>query len=202
MPDDSPRGHDLPGTAPEPSADIADPAAVLKLKSAAGNLPRISLTTQAPRSCALIVQNVHLRLLRRFGRNKPNGRDACVPARREAPMVHGRTTSATLQLASVLDMRSRRIVGFALGERYDAELACDALTMAVAVRGGGLGHRLAGRLATAPSIATRAACSQVASRSHGRPRSATGTRERTGGSELGGQVLEMDSPPSANGIDV
>jgi putative transposase len=33
-------------------------------------------------------------------------------------------------------MGSRRIVGFALGEHHDAELAYDALAMAVAVRGG------------------------------------------------------------------
>ena len=41
-----------------------------------------------------------------------------------------------LQLDSVLDMGSRRIVGFALGEHHDAELAYGALAMAVAVRGG------------------------------------------------------------------
>jgi putative transposase len=33
-------------------------------------------------------------------------------------------------------MGSRRVVGFALGEHHDAELAYDALAMAVAVRGG------------------------------------------------------------------
>jgi putative transposase len=33
-------------------------------------------------------------------------------------------------------MCSRRIVGFALGEHHDAELAYGALVMAVAVRGG------------------------------------------------------------------
>ncbi len=41
-----------------------------------------------------------------------------------------------LQLAGVLDAASRRILGFALGEHHDAELACGALAMAVAVRGG------------------------------------------------------------------
>src|SRR5690349_19362324 len=46
------------------------------------------------------------------------------------------TDEGKLQLASVLDMGSRRIVGFALGEHHDAELACAALAMAVAVRGG------------------------------------------------------------------
>jgi len=33
-------------------------------------------------------------------------------------------------------MGSRRILGHALGEHHDAELACGALAMAVAVRGG------------------------------------------------------------------
>jgi putative transposase len=39
-------------------------------------------------------------------------------------------------LDTVLDVGSRRVVGFALSEHHDAELACAALQMAVAVRGG------------------------------------------------------------------
>jgi transposase InsO family protein len=46
------------------------------------------------------------------------------------------TGEGKLYLDSVLDMASRRIVGHALGEHHDAELACGALAMAVAVRGG------------------------------------------------------------------
>jgi putative transposase len=46
------------------------------------------------------------------------------------------TDEGKLHLASVLDMGSRRIVGFALSEHHDAELAHAALAMAVAVRGG------------------------------------------------------------------
>jgi putative transposase len=46
------------------------------------------------------------------------------------------TDEGKLFVDSVLDMGSRRIVGFALGEHHDAELAYAALTMAVAVRGG------------------------------------------------------------------
>jgi transposase InsO family protein len=46
------------------------------------------------------------------------------------------TDEGKLFLDSVLDMGSRRIVGFALGEHHDAELAYGAMTMAVAVRGG------------------------------------------------------------------
>jgi putative transposase len=46
------------------------------------------------------------------------------------------TDEGTLYLDSVLDMGSRRIVGFSLGEHHDADLAQAALQMAVAVRGG------------------------------------------------------------------
>ena len=46
------------------------------------------------------------------------------------------TDEGKLYLDSVLDMGSRRIVGFALGEHHDADLATCALQMAVAVRGG------------------------------------------------------------------
>jgi putative transposase len=46
------------------------------------------------------------------------------------------TAEGRLHLDSVLDMGSRRIIGFALGEHHDAQLACGAAAMAVAVRGG------------------------------------------------------------------
>jgi transposase InsO family protein len=46
------------------------------------------------------------------------------------------TDEGKLYLDSVLDMASRRIVGFALGGHHDADLATAALQMAVAVRGG------------------------------------------------------------------
>jgi len=46
------------------------------------------------------------------------------------------TNEGKLYLDSVLDMGSRRIVGFAVGEHHDADLAQAALVMAVAVRGG------------------------------------------------------------------
>jgi putative transposase len=46
------------------------------------------------------------------------------------------TDEGKLFLDSVLDMASRRVVGFALGEHHDAKLAYAALVMAVAVRGG------------------------------------------------------------------
>lgn len=46
------------------------------------------------------------------------------------------TGEGKLYLASVMDMASRRVLGFALGEHHDAALAYSALAMAVAVRGG------------------------------------------------------------------
>ncbi|MHB1595718.1 MAG: DDE-type integrase/transposase/recombinase [Streptosporangiaceae bacterium] len=46
------------------------------------------------------------------------------------------TAQGKLYLDSVLDMGSRRILGHALGEHHDADLAYGALAMAVAVRGG------------------------------------------------------------------
>ncbi len=46
------------------------------------------------------------------------------------------TGQGKLHLASVLDIFSRRVLGFALSEHHDAQLAYGALAMAVAVRGG------------------------------------------------------------------
>jgi transposase InsO family protein len=46
------------------------------------------------------------------------------------------TDEGKLHLASVLDMASRRVVGFTMDCHHDAELARAALAMAVAIRGG------------------------------------------------------------------
>jgi putative transposase len=46
------------------------------------------------------------------------------------------TDEGKLYLASVEDLASRRVPGFAIGEHHDARLAAGALKMAVAVRGG------------------------------------------------------------------
>jgi putative transposase len=48
------------------------------------------------------------------------------------------TDEGKLYLDSVLDGCSRRVLGFAVGEHHDAELAYGALAVAVAVRGGGV----------------------------------------------------------------
>jgi putative transposase len=85
------------------------------------------------------------------------------------------TGEGKLYLASVLDMGSRRVVGFGLSERHDAELAYGALAMAVAVRGGQVPgvimHTDCGSEYTAGLF--RAACQRLQIRqSMGRPGSA------------------------------
>jgi len=85
------------------------------------------------------------------------------------------TGEGKLYLASVLDMASRRVLGFALGEHHDAQLAYGALTMAVAVRGGQAPgvtfHTDQGSEYTAGVV--RAACERLGiTQSMGRPGSA------------------------------
>jgi transposase InsO family protein len=85
------------------------------------------------------------------------------------------TGEGKLYLASVMDMASRRVVGFALGEHHDAQLAYSALAMAVAVRGGQVPgvimHTDQGGEYTAGLV--RQACARLSiSQSMGRPGSA------------------------------
>jgi len=85
------------------------------------------------------------------------------------------TDEGTLYLDSVLDAASRRILGFALGEHHDADLAYGALAMAVAVRGGAVPgvifHTDQGSEYTAAAF--RQACQRLSvSQSMGRPGSA------------------------------
>jgi transposase InsO family protein len=67
-------------------------------------------------------------------------RDFTPPAERDVAWVGDSTEvpndEGRLYLASIEDLHSRRVVGFALGERHDAELATAAWCMAIAVRGG------------------------------------------------------------------
>ena len=85
------------------------------------------------------------------------------------------TAEGKLYLASVLDMASRRVLGFALGEHHDAGLAYGALMMAVAARGGSVPgvvfHTDQGSEYTAGVV--RAACQRLGiCQSMGRPGSA------------------------------
>ena len=86
-----------------------------------------------------------------------------------------KTGQGKLYLASVLDMASRRVLGFALGEHHDAALTHGALAMAVAVRDGQVPgvimHTDRGSEYTAGAF--RAACQRLgACQSMGRPGSA------------------------------
>ena len=74
-----------------------------------------------------------------------------------------------------MDMASRRVLGFALGEHHDAQLAYSALVMAVTVRGGQVPgvilHTDRGSEYTAGMV--RQACQRLSiSQSMGRPGSA------------------------------
>ena len=87
------------------------------------------------------------------------------------------TDEGKLFLDSVLDVRSRRIVGFAMSEHHDTDCAYGALAMAVAVRGGPeavngvIFHTDQGSEYTAHQF--RAACDRVGiQQSMGRPGSA------------------------------
>ena len=85
------------------------------------------------------------------------------------------TGEGKLYLDSVLDMGSRRVLGFALSEHHDAQLAYGALAVAVAVRGGQVPgvilHTDQGSEYTARSF--RRACRRLGiTQSMGRPGSA------------------------------
>jgi transposase InsO family protein len=70
-------------------------------------------------------------LLRRDFAARPRQNQAWVGDLTEIPNDEG-----PFYLASILDLHSRRVVGFAQGAHHDAQLARAALSMAVAVRGG------------------------------------------------------------------
>jgi putative transposase len=71
------------------------------------------------------------------------------------------TLEGTLYLASVEDLFSRRLLGFAMSEHPDAVLARDAIQMAVAVRGGSvtgvISHTARGSTPTPPTSSPRPA---------------------------------------------
>ena len=85
------------------------------------------------------------------------------------------TDEGKLHLASVLDIRSRKILGFCLSEHHDADLAYGGLVMAAAARGGDVAgvifHTDQGSEYTAGLV--RQACGRLGIRqSMGRPGSA------------------------------
>jgi putative transposase len=70
------------------------------------------------------------------------GRDFAPPGRINQRWVSDLTQIDTdegaLYLASILDLASRRVVGYALGAHHDADLAAAAVQVAIATRGGGV----------------------------------------------------------------
>jgi transposase InsO family protein len=66
-----------------------------------------------------------------------------------------RTRQGWLYLATVIDLYSRRVIGWALAEHLRAELVCDALKMAIAATRGG---RVDGVVFHSESGRTRARC--------------------------------------------
>ncbi len=85
------------------------------------------------------------------------------------------TDEGKLYLDSVLDVGSRRVLGFALGEHHDADLAYGALVMAVAVRGGQVPRVIfhTGQGSEYTAAVFRAACERLGvCQSMGRPGSA------------------------------
>ena len=54
-------------------------------------------------------------------------------------ITYVRTWEGWLYLASVIDLASRRVVGWAMAEHMRADLVCDALSMAIAARQPGPG---------------------------------------------------------------
>ena len=89
------------------------------------------------------------------------------------------------RMASVLDMASRRILGFALGEHHDAALTYGALAMAVAVRGGQVPGVI---MHTDPRNTPRAPSARPAS--GWAPASRWATRVRAG--QRGHRILALD----------
>ncbi len=85
------------------------------------------------------------------------------------------TDEGKLHLASVLDMASRRVLGFAVSEHHDAQLAYGALAMAVAVRGRQVPAVImhTGQGSEYTALLFRQACTRLGiSQSMGRPGSA------------------------------
>ena len=129
------RGHDGTYGAPRITADLRDAgwtvsentvAALMREQGLAARRPKGRRSTTRPGRGRWRAPDLVKRDFAAEGINQKWYGDGT-----EIPTGQGK-----LYLASVLDMGSRRVVGFALSEHHDAELAYGALAMAVAVRGG------------------------------------------------------------------
>jgi putative transposase len=108
---------------------------------------RVSENTVAElmREQHLVARRRRRRSLTRRGKNARKapdllGRDFSPPDRQNVrwcgDLTELPTEEGKFYLASVLDLHSRRVVGFAMSDHHDAELARAALCTAIAVRGG------------------------------------------------------------------
>jgi len=76
---------------------------------------------------------VHVRFGGRAGETHRAKADRAL---RSDPYTEIKTWEGKLYLATVIDLYSRRLIGFAIAEHCKASLVCDALRMAIATRGG------------------------------------------------------------------
>ncbi|MFE6555312.1 IS3 family transposase [Streptomyces sp. NPDC057746] len=107
---------------------------------------RVSVNTVARLMAELGLAGRKIR--RRRGLTKPGKRPACADFVRRnfsattpdqvwaGDMTEIVTSEGKLYLATVIDLFSRRLLGYAMGERHDAELVVASLHMAAATRGG------------------------------------------------------------------
>jgi transposase InsO family protein len=120
---------------PRITADLRDEGWVVSVNTVAGLMAGLGLASRRPRRRRQTTRRGKGRwrapdlIRRQFGAGELN----CKWYGDGTEVVTG---EGKLFLDSVLDMGSRRIVGFALGKHHDAGLAVAALRMAVAVRGG------------------------------------------------------------------
>ena len=125
---------------PRLHADLRDAGWVVSEKTVADSMRRQGLIARRIRRNGLTRQDKTAPkfpdlLKRDFTASAPNSR--WVGDMTEIPTAAGK-----LYLATVIDLFSRRLLGAATGLHPDARLACDAITMAVAARGGA--ERIAG----------------------------------------------------------
>ena len=127
------------------------------------------------------------------------GRDFCPPGRINQRWVSDLTQIDTdegaLYLASILDLRSRRAVGYAMGAHHDADLAAAAVQVAIATRGGNvagvvLAHRPGRR------VLRREPDSGLRRRRH----PAVHGPHRVGPGQCGGGVVPLHSGVRAAGL--
>nr|WP_271210149.1 IS3 family transposase [Rhodococcus wratislaviensis]GLK35215.1 transposase [Rhodococcus wratislaviensis] len=120
---------------PRVHADLIDAGWVVSVNTVADSMRRQHLHGRKPKRCRSLTRQDKLApkfddLLRRdFSAPAPNSRWC-------GDMTEIPTDEGKLYLATVLDLFSRKLLACPTSEHPDAELACDAMKIATAVRGG------------------------------------------------------------------